>query len=178
MDPDARRSESPLRWTCKSTRKLADELTRQGHPISQGRGAAAQRGRLQPAGQPQDHGRGTHTRTATRSSSTSTPGRALPAARAAGDLGRHEEEGTGRRVQERRARVAAQGRARGGARSTTSWTRSWARSIPYGVYDMTRNEGWVSVGIDHDTAAVRRARRSAAGGRRWASTRYPTRASC
>jgi hypothetical protein len=25
--------------------------------------------------------------------------------------------------------------------------------IPYGVYDMTRNTGWVSVGIDHDTAA-------------------------
>ena len=24
---------------------------------------------------------------------------------------------------------------------------------PYGVYDLTRNEGWVSVGIDHDTAA-------------------------
>lgn len=25
-------------------------------------------------------------------------------------------------------------------------------AIPYGVYDMTLNEGWVSVGIDHDTA--------------------------
>jgi hypothetical protein len=24
--------------------------------------------------------------------------------------------------------------------------------IPYGVYDLTRNKGWVSVGIDHDTA--------------------------
>ena len=27
-DPD-----SPLRWTCKSTRRLAEELARQGHPI-------------------------------------------------------------------------------------------------------------------------------------------------
>ena len=27
---------------------------------------------------------------------------------------------------------------------------------PYGVtYDLTANEGWVSVGIDHDTAGVR-----------------------
>ncbi len=26
------------------------------------------------------------------------------------------------------------------------------KAIPYGVYDVTRNEGWVSVGIDHDTA--------------------------
>ncbi|EDN72629.1 transposase [Beggiatoa sp. SS] len=26
------------------------------------------------------------------------------------------------------------------------------KGIPYGIYDQTRNEGWVSVGIDHDTA--------------------------
>jgi hypothetical protein len=28
--------QSPLRWTTKSTRQLADELTRQGHPVSAG----------------------------------------------------------------------------------------------------------------------------------------------
>jgi hypothetical protein len=27
------------------------------------------------------------------------------------------------------------------------------KAIPYGVYDLTANAGWVSVGIDHDTAA-------------------------
>ena len=27
------------------------------------------------------------------------------------------------------------------------------KAIPYGVYDLASNEGWVSVGIDHDTAA-------------------------
>ncbi len=27
------------------------------------------------------------------------------------------------------------------------------KGIPYGVYDLGRNEGWVSVGVDHDTAA-------------------------
>jgi hypothetical protein len=27
------------------------------------------------------------------------------------------------------------------------------KAIPYGVYDPTRNAGWVSVGIDHDTAS-------------------------
>jgi hypothetical protein len=26
------------------------------------------------------------------------------------------------------------------------------KAIPYGIYDLQRNEGWVSVGIDHDTA--------------------------
>ena len=28
------------------------------------------------------------------------------------------------------------------------------KAIPYGVYDLTRNAGWVGVGIDHDTATV------------------------
>lgn len=27
------------------------------------------------------------------------------------------------------------------------------KAIPYGVYDLHRNEGWISVGIDHDTAS-------------------------
>lgn len=27
------------------------------------------------------------------------------------------------------------------------------KAIPYGVYDLSRDEGWVSLGIDHDTAS-------------------------
>jgi hypothetical protein len=27
------------------------------------------------------------------------------------------------------------------------------KAIPYGVYDLTRNQGWVSIGVTHDTAA-------------------------
>ncbi len=30
--------------------------------------------------------------------------------------------------------------------------KNLGKGIPYGVYDMTVNQGWVSVGIDHDTA--------------------------
>jgi hypothetical protein len=30
--------------------------------------------------------------------------------------------------------------------------RTKGRAIPYGVFDLTNNQGWVSVGIDHDTA--------------------------
>lgn len=46
-------------------------------------------------------------------------------------------------------------------------------AIPYGVYDLTRNEGWVSVGIDHNTAefAVESIRR---WWRRMGSQTYPT----
>jgi hypothetical protein len=31
--------------------------------------------------------------------------------------------------------------------------RQKGKAIPYGVYDLGRNAGWVSVGVDHDTAA-------------------------
>ena len=35
VDPMTRgHPETPLRWTCKSTRQLAEELTRQHHPVS------------------------------------------------------------------------------------------------------------------------------------------------
>jgi hypothetical protein len=27
------------------------------------------------------------------------------------------------------------------------------RAVPYGVYDLAANAGWMSVGVDHDTAA-------------------------
>ena len=30
---------------------------------------------------------------------------------------------------------------------------SLGRANPYGIYDIGRNEGWVSVGVDHDTAS-------------------------
>ena len=46
------------------------------------------------------------------------------------------------------------------------------KAIPYGVYDVTHNQGWVSVGIDHDTAYF-----AAASIRRWwqemGSRRFP-----
>jgi hypothetical protein len=46
------------------------------------------------------------------------------------------------------------------------------RAVPYGVYDLSRNEGWVNVGISHDTASF-----AVASIRRWWSRmgrkRYP-----
>jgi hypothetical protein len=31
--------------------------------------------------------------------------------------------------------------------------RELGRAVPYGIYDLAANSGWVSVGVDHDTAA-------------------------
>ena len=33
-----------------------------------------------------------------------------------------------------------------------SASQALSRAMPYGVYDVTANRGWVSVGMDHDTA--------------------------
>jgi transposase len=50
--------------------------------------------------------------------------------------------------------------------------RELGRAVPYGIYDIADNKGWVSVGVDHDTAAV-----AVNTIRRWWSTmgqeRYP-----
>jgi len=40
--------------------------------------------------------------------------------------------------------------------------KNLGKAIPYGIYDLTANLGWVSVGIDHDTAAF-----AGAAIRRW-----------
>ena len=52
--------------------------------------------------------------------------------------------------------------------------RADGKAIPYGVYDVTQNEGWVSVGIDHDTAELL-SPRSGSGGNAWvaATTKAP-----
>jgi hypothetical protein len=56
VEPDSRGDpESPLRWTCQSTRSLAKELTAQGHPVD--RPAIVEAGWLQLAGESQEAGR-------------------------------------------------------------------------------------------------------------------------
>ena len=91
-----------------------------------------------------------------RAVSVHRPARATRAtATAADDFGGHQEEGAGRRVQERGPHLAPGEDAAAGtgprfvipATATTG-----GKAIPYGIYDL-RNEGWVSVGIDHDTAS-------------------------
>ncbi len=111
---------SPLRWTCKSTRQLAAELSGRGHPVSHQTVAELLRALwweqpVQPAGQPQDQGGCRTPRPRRPIRLHQRPDRGVPGAGPAGDLGGHEEEGTGRRVQEWRSGVAADRAARGGA---------------------------------------------------------------
>ena len=72
--------------------------------------------------------------------------------RAAGDLGRHQEEGAGRRLQERRPRVAPQGRARRAVTRTTSQTGSSARRSPTASTTSPPTRAGSTSGSTHDTA--------------------------
>lgn len=153
--------ESPLLWTSKSVRKLAAELRAMGHSISfrtvadvlrdarytlQGN-RKAQEGRSHPDRDAQFRHINRTVRTFQRMGqpvvSVDTKKKELVGNfRNAGREWR--PKGTPERVKVHDFLIKENGKA-----------------IPYGVYDLTRNAGWVSVGIDHDTAsfAVRTIRR-------------------
>ena len=167
----ARRPAVAAALDLQEHRKLAEELHRQGHPVSDRTVAAL----LHEAGYSLQANR--KTREGARASRPQRPvrvhqraGAAVPEARAAGGVGGHEEEGIGRGFQERRPGVAAPRASREEVRVHDFLDKALGKAIPYGVYDLTHNQGWVSVGIDHDTARVRRRDASAAGGRRWAAS--------
>ena len=77
---------------------------------------------------------------------------AAPGRRGPGDQRGHQEEGAGRAVQERR-RASTSPRAVPSRSTSTTSPRQLGKAIPYGVYDVAANTGWVNVGADHDTAA-------------------------
>ena len=68
------------------------------------------------------------------------------------DLGGYEEERAGRCVCEWRARWQPSGDPVR-VRVHDFIDPTLGKAIPYGVYDLAQNTGWVSVGIDHDTPA-------------------------
>ena len=122
---------SPLRWTTKSTRTLAAELTRQGHKVCadtvgdllREEGFSLQ-GNAKTIEGPRHPDRDAQFRYINEQVKAHQ-GTARP-----GDQRGHQEEGTGRRVQERGPGMAAQGRARCGPRRTTSPGTARARPSP------------------------------------------------
>ena len=154
--------EEPLRWTCKSVRQLTAELKRMKHRVSHQVVADLLHAGLQPAGQPQDQRRSQSPRPQRPVRAPEREGEMVFGAAPAGHLRGHQKEGTGGRLQEQRAGMASPRPAsrRAGPRLHDP---ELGRANPYGVYDLAHNRGWVSVGIDHDTAAFA-VRPSAAGG--------------
>jgi len=154
--------ESNLLWTCKSTARLADELRGRSHPVS----ARTVASLLKSAGY------------SLQSNSKTKEGSSHPDRNA-------QFEYIARRVSEYQRSgqpaVSVDTKKKELVGEFKNAGREWrpkgepvevnvhdfpepgmGKAIPYRIYDLATNEGWVSVGIDHDTA-----RFAVASIRRW-----------
>jgi hypothetical protein len=149
-DPD-----SPLRWSCKSTRTLAVALQALGHSVSHTVVAELlhQLGYSLQGNVKTREGRQHPDRDAQfqylADTVTHAQGRGQPAISVdtkkkelVGDF-KNGGRGWRRRGEPDRVRV----------HDFIIRDPGHGKAIPYGVYDLRRDEGWVSVGIDHDTAS-------------------------
>ncbi|PJB31409.1 MAG: ISAzo13 family transposase, partial [Deltaproteobacteria bacterium CG_4_9_14_3_um_filter_65_9] len=145
--------ESPLRWTCKSIRKLAEELTRQGHKTSHRMVAAllhqlgyslqGNQKTLEGSRHPDRNAQFEHLNEAVQLQlslgepviSVDTKKKEL--------VGPFKNGGKELRPKGEPEEV----------RVHDFIDRELGRVSPYGVYDQGKNEAWVSVGTDHDTSA-------------------------
>jgi Rhodopirellula transposase DDE domain len=143
---------SPLRWTCKSTTQLAQELTRQHHlvsPSTVGRLLKAAGYSLQSNRKTKD-GSSHPDRNAQFEHINATvqafQGRGQPVisvdTKKKELVGEYKNGGREWRPKGDHEKVLIH----------DFMDKVLGKAIPYGVYDLTANEGWVSVGIDHDTA--------------------------
>jgi len=153
IDPVTRGDpESPLRWTCKSTRNLAAALTRQGHPVGPRTVARllhemdyslqANRKVREGASHPDRDAQFQHISKRVRALQQ----RGQPAISV--DTKKKELVGDFKNP----GREWHPAGCPEEVRSKDFPDKQLGKGIPYGVYDMTHNQGWVSVGIDHDTA--------------------------
>ena len=144
--------ESPLRWTCKSTAKLAAELCQRDHPVSDRTVAHL----LKAAGYSLQANRKTKEGSShpDRNEQFEYIGRQVLTFQTRGQpavsvdtkkkelVGNFKNSGREWRPQGEPVEVKVHDFPEAGR----------GKAIPYGVYDLASNEGWVSVGIDHDTA--------------------------
>jgi len=153
VDPATRGDPiSPLRWTCKSTRKLADELQRRGHNVShqtvalllQASGYSLQSNRKTREG-------GSHPDRNAQFEFINArvllfQKRKQPVISV--DTKKKEQIGD---FKNNGQEWQPEGQPEE-VRAKDFLDKRLGKVVPYGLYDQTRNKGWVSVGIDHDTA--------------------------
>jgi hypothetical protein len=145
--------ESPLRWTCKSTRALAAELSRQHHPVSHEKVAQFLRDMdysLQGTRKTEE-GADHPDRDAQFEYINDQVRRALAAGRPVISVDTKKKELIG--LYENKGRQWRRSKAPARVNGHDFPTPAVPRAYPYGVYDLGRNRGFVNVGTDHDTGA-------------------------
>ena len=154
VDPVTRGDpESPLRWTCKSVRKLAEQLNRMGHGTSHrmiaellhelGYSLQANRKSLEGSQHPDRDAQFEYINQKVQGYlaahqpviSVDTKKKEL-----VGDF-----KNAGRELQPKGQPEKV--------RVHDFAIRELGKAAPYGVYDIGKNAAWVSVGVDHDTSA-------------------------
>jgi hypothetical protein len=145
--------ESPLRWTCKSTRRLADELTRQNHPVRARTVAKLLReAEYSLQGNRKTREGSSHPdRNAQFEHINASVQRFLKRGQPAVSVDAKKKEKVGD-FKNSGQEWLPKGEPEN-VRVYDFLIKSLGKVTPYGVYDMLHNQGWVSVGIDHDTAA-------------------------
>jgi len=145
--------QSPLRWTCKSTRTLAAELSRQHHPVSHEKVAQLLREMdysLQGSRKTEE-GADHPDRDAQFQYINDQVRRALAAGRPVISVDTKKKELIGNYENPGRQWRTSKSPARVNGHDFPA--PSVPRAYPYGVYDLARNKGFVNVGTDHDTGA-------------------------
>src|SRR6266702_275391 len=160
---------SPLRWTVKSTRNLADELTAAGHPVSadtvdkllhaQGFSLQGNAKTIEGKQHPDRDAQFRYINEQARAHQDSGDPVISVDTKKKELVGQFKNAGREWRPQGQPVAT----------RTHDFPEDSAGKAVPYGVYDITGNAGWVSVGTDHDTAAfavgsIRRWWKAAGGG--------------
>jgi hypothetical protein len=154
VEPDSRGDPmSPLRWTTKATRKLADTLTAQGHRVGADTVASLLReegfslqGNVKTLEGKQNPDRDAQFRYLNEQVKDHQDG-VQPVISV--DTKKKEQIGE----------FGAAGREWAPAGQPVEVNthdfldKDLGKVVPYGIYDLTANTGWVNVGTDHDTAA-------------------------
>ncbi len=153
VEPDARGDPmSPLRWTCESLRRLAAELAERGHRVSHTVMAELLKREnfsLQANSKTREGSRHPD-----RDAQFGVIDAAVKAALAEGQpvvsvdtkkefVGDFKNHGRERRPQGEPEEIRVHGFP----------IEELGRAVPYGIYDLAADAGWVGVGMDHDTSA-------------------------
>jgi hypothetical protein len=144
---------SPLRWTCKSTRALANTLTRRKHPISHEKVAQLLRKMdysLQ-GNRKTEEGEDHLDRDAQFRHINALVGRAMARGVPVISVDTKKKELIGNYENKGRQWRKAKTPVRVNGHDFPA--PSVPRAYPYGIYDLGLNRGFVNVGTDHDTAA-------------------------
>jgi hypothetical protein len=144
--------ESPLRWTCKSTRNLARQLQRQGFRIGDRKVADLLH----------------QMKYSLQGNAKTLEGRSHPDRNAQFEYINTQTQEFLKRGQpvisvDTKKKEAIGNFSNGGQEWQPQGQPEktllhdfpdpqWGKAVPYGIYDVGRNQGWVHVGIDHDTA--------------------------